>query len=205
MTAPESTPGRNYRLPGFRVLRSWSATSTTRSARVVFRHLDGFLLLHGADILQPASDPGVHPVSGDLSVTFPGVCSRPSKPSLPAQRPGRDETSEWGPVTRSVVADEAVHPAPCPPVVVGSHPPSPFRETPSSATAVTRSCLLTPADRPTHLRAFLHARVRCRTHGCPYARPDAPWGLGIRFVPRLTPPKRHRARNEGCWYVKDRR
>lgn len=38
-------------------------------------------------------------------------------------------------------------------------------------------------DRPGHLRALLHARVRCRPDSCPSARPVAPWGLGIRAAP----------------------
>lgn len=173
------------RLPAARSFGPEAASLRTRSVLVVFHHLDGFLLQHGADILQPASDRGVHLVSADRSVPFPEVCS--ALRSLPSRR--SDE-----PLSRPVGIGHPRRRCRRP----GSPSPLPsrgFRFTPSDSLAGSEdsvpgrsgSHLPIRLDRPCHLRALLHTRVRCRPDSCPSARPVAPVGLGVLTI---LPPRR---------------
>lgn len=124
---------------------------------------------------SPLPTLGFTPFQTALPPSSPGCA--PALRSVPSPCSDPERVRAWGAVTRSAIAGVPVHLLPCPPAVsvhTGArpcgHPPAPWRYLGSLLPVVTR---------PTHLRALLHTRLRCRPRGCPRARPVAPMGLGI--------------------------
>jgi hypothetical protein len=151
---------------------------------VVSHHLDGFLLLDPAAVLQAAADPGVHRVSFRRETEFPAMLLPPSEAFPPPTATG--PRNEFRTPVGSRHRFDRFRPSRSP-RTLPSHPfPSPAR-----ASTVSRR-LGHGGGRG--LKALLHRRVRCALGRFQPTAPGAPLGLTNLRVPASLPRRRPRER-----------
>jgi hypothetical protein len=150
---------------GSSFLRNGNAGSHSRSALVVFHHLDGLLLHDPATVFQAAADPGVHHVSFRCETEFPAMLLLPFEAFPPPTATGHQDESRV-PVGLRHLRDR-FRPLRSPQTL----PPRPLPLL--RAKAVTRHL----PDESRGLEALLHRRVRCPPCRCQPDAPGAPLGL----------------------------
>jgi hypothetical protein len=147
-------------------LRDEDANPHPRAAPVVFHHLDGFLLLDLATVLQAAADPGVHHVSFCRETEFPAGHLLPFEafPPPTATSTGTNPSLRGPASPCEAFSAPHVHREPCP---LTLSPPKSIRERETAASFLGSR----------GLRALLHRRVRCSLDRFQPLALGAPLGL----------------------------
>jgi hypothetical protein len=168
-------------------LRDENANSHPRAAPVVFHHLDGFLLLDLATLLQIAADPGVQLVSFCRETEFPALHLLPFE----AFPPPTATATETNPGLRG----------PASPIGAFSAPPvhrEPCPLTLSLPLAIRDGKPPHPSIESRGLRALLHRRVRCALGRFQPFTPGAPLGLSDSPAPLFPSRRPATASREGA-------